>query len=236
MTVKLHATSRSVVVVGAFNPTIFHPSWFRLHQLVSADDERSALDAGEGIVSSEMTSVPFPICQVDVRRDRLQATARAPDTFDPTIDLVVAALRLLGHTRVSAFGLNYEAHVDLGGYENLDRFGQLLAPQEPWNPVTDELSTQDFDIEGMRSLTMEFMAQEFGMRRQVRIEPSAKFKHAAYFHVNHHVWSVWPVPDSDDPRDFTVAADETAVRIAEMASASFEASGDHVEALVDRVL
>ncbi len=72
MSIKPDLEGASIVVIGNFNPAIFHPLWFKVNGLlVGAEAETAELD----VVSSEITSFTTKWCRVQVLTERFSVDA-----------------------------------------------------------------------------------------------------------------------------------------------------------------
>ncbi|MCO6458298.1 MAG: hypothetical protein J5I93_23575 [Pirellulaceae bacterium] len=107
----------SIVVIGGMNPTIHHPSWYRLVELLS-DDEVEAITTGAEpvVVTPQFSRFAGPDFELICRQDRWEiqtknelwqqrSCAIAGQVFD----------HLLKHTMVSALGLNFHFTGDVEG-------------------------------------------------------------------------------------------------------------------------
>jgi hypothetical protein len=97
----------SIVLVGAFNPAIFHPSWLSEHAIVRAG---AADEAEVQVVSPEISSFTAQWLSLQVTREQFQASTSDPRYFEPLRDLVVSVFTLLEHTPIRQMGINRDMH------------------------------------------------------------------------------------------------------------------------------
>src|SRR4051812_38222041 len=140
--------TEAIVVVGAFNPTIFHPAWIARHDLLPHDEiDRAKLE----IVSREATifSVGWARFEVTTTRMALTTTTEAP-TAEPLRDLGIAILSLLEHTPIRAFGLNHDAVFRLPTEQEWHSLGFKLAPRGNWESMLDSPGLLTMTVQGTR--------------------------------------------------------------------------------------
>jgi hypothetical protein len=167
----------SIVVVGSFNPPIFHPEWFRRQGLLS----QGQLETAEvKVVIPQVCHFETEQLSVQVLPDKFVAASKTSANFAPVGDLVEGTFAVLEHTPVTAIGLNHHMHFPLGSEENWHRLGHKLAPKEGWNGI---LSGKP----GMLSLSITTHETEPTARQYtVKVEPSVLVKFGAYFETNAH--------------------------------------------------
>jgi hypothetical protein len=167
----------TLVLIGEFNPTIFHPRWFASEGLLT-DEEAST--ANVQVVHSDVTVFQLPWIQLVVERQRMQASCTAQPYFDRVVETCHRTLEILRHTPISSLGINNEAHFKASSEQNWHELGHKLAPKELW--------ANFFPSPGMQSLTIRQAPRmdEYKGYVQVAIEPSARIKQGVYLGVNDH--------------------------------------------------
>jgi hypothetical protein len=119
----------SIVLVGSFNPAIFQPMWFAVHQLISTEEAEGAV---VGVVHDEITQFRTGKLRITVETNRFIVIC-STTLRDVARDLVVSCFgELLFHTPVKMFGLNRDVHFSCGDEPARNRFGQRLAPPDAW--------------------------------------------------------------------------------------------------------
>ena len=137
------ADHASIVLVGSFNPMIFHPIWFEKQGLLPAGEtDNSKIE----VVSSDVAIFTVPWLRVEVLRERFVIRTSDESKFGPLRDLALGALRLLEHTPVSQLGMNRDLAFSLESAEEWHAVGHKLAPKAVWAP--------HLNVPGMVSLTM----------------------------------------------------------------------------------
>ncbi|MDE0478447.1 MAG: hypothetical protein OXI17_15590 [Gammaproteobacteria bacterium] len=177
-----------IVLAGSFNPAIFTPAWFVLHELLPA---HVADSSDTDVIHPDLAAFSTEWLSLHVTRERF--TARS--LRDPHIRLCDLVLRLfnehLPHTPLNALGINRAVHFRLTSQVERDRVRRMLAPIEPWGNWGKEVGFDDHSG-GMTSLTMaQFNPQgrPSGGAVNVTVEPSnviAEGRSGIYVHVNDH--------------------------------------------------
>jgi hypothetical protein len=171
---KVHEDLTSIVIVGNFNPAIFHPAWFAAKGLIR---ESEASNAVVELIHPDLAQYRAGWLHVSVTRDRFAAATSDPASRAPLRDLVLGTFELLEHTPTASLGLNRSMHIDLVDDQRWHALGHLVAPKEPWAGILEK--------PGMRSLLMEAQRTD-GVpgRTFCRLEPSQKYPHAAFIDVS----------------------------------------------------
>lgn len=166
----------SIVLLGRFNPAIFHPAWFARHSLIRDEECKQAKDL---IVTGEVAQFQVDWLTVQVTHDRFGAHTDDTAHSAPLRDLVVAAFALLEHTPFWAVGMNRHVHYKVESEDQWHRFGHMLAPKEAWSRWLKN--------PGMRIVTMWGSRDEApNARIQIQVEPSQRIRPGIYFAFNEH--------------------------------------------------
>lgn len=188
MRTKPEMSGVSVVLLGSFNPAIFTPAWFVMHDLLP----KSVADNAELQVAHRHLCVfSTEWLQFEVTPDRFQAgTQQAPVVR--IRDLVLRVFREhLFHTPVGAFGINRDVHFRATSRAAMNQLGRVLAPVEPWKAIGNEFDPTRSDS-GLASLTMRQSKVEdrpTGGQINVKVEPSNRIGNGqtgVYVQVNDH--------------------------------------------------
>ena len=165
----------SIVVLGSFNPAIFHPLWFKTNQLIRPEEADDAkLEVTHPAVS--IFSLEWFKLQVDMERFIVETTDKS--NFGPISDLVLGTFSILDHTPVRALGINRVMHFKMDSREKWHAFGHMIAPKEVWQGVMER--------PGLRSLTMEDPRDDPMGFTRVRIEPSKRIDPGIFIEINNH--------------------------------------------------
>lgn len=123
------ADNVTVVLVGRFNPAIFHPMWFAINGLIGKKDAENAEVA---VTHPEISQ--FRAGEITVLVETEKFSANCISAHHGLVkDLVLGAFgQCLNHTPVTAIGINRLIHFDCGSFEVREKLGNILAPKEPW--------------------------------------------------------------------------------------------------------
>lgn len=140
-----------IVLVGSFNPAIFHPAWFARHGLLPEDEAHAArID----LVHPELTQFTAEWLSVQVNQSRLQLATALPPQELPLRDVAVGILRLLSHTPISAIGINRIVSVELDSETAWVRVNDALAPKSPWADLLPSPTMAGVTMESPRGDTL----------------------------------------------------------------------------------
>ena len=116
----------SIVVIGAFNPSIFQPSWFAQERLIRPAEAEAAEIA---IIHPEVTDFQTEWFRLKVTHDRPMVHTLRESHFEALRDLISGALDLLRHTPTGVVGVNHDMVLQCPSREAFDQFGWTLAPR-----------------------------------------------------------------------------------------------------------
>jgi len=174
--VKPEIQGLSFVLVGDFNPTIFHPLWFSGHDLIG---EHESYAAKIEVVHSDICIFDLDWMRLQVTRDRFELTTLQEPYFEVIRDLIIGTFQLLEHTPVKALGINHQLHFKMKDVDEWHALGHRLAPKDCWNKVLENTGMQKVSIKGERP-------DGYKGNILVTVEPSSKLKYGSYFAINDH--------------------------------------------------
>ena len=165
----------SIVLIGAFNPRIFHPAWFvRNHLLPVGDEVASNIE----IVNNDVCAFETDWFRLEVLGDRFILRSMATPAVEALRDLVLGTFRVLRHTPIQRIGLNTHAHFALPEESGWHRFGHMLAPKpDLWEPILKNPGTLSLTIEGQRP-------DDYAGHVRAKVEPSARIEWGIFFESN----------------------------------------------------
>jgi hypothetical protein len=170
-------SAATIVLRGAFNPSIFQPFWLVRNEIVT---EEQGENAQINLIHPQAAEFDIP-GQFSLHVD--PTTFTITRTEAPLILVSDTAVKifaeLLPHTPTGQLGLNRTVHFSVGSFEERNRIGVLLAPPDPWGAWGTELSSgpskgKPDQLGGLKSLTMLQTRppdRQFG-HIQATIEPS----------------------------------------------------------------
>jgi hypothetical protein len=164
-----------VVILGKFNPAIFHPAWFLAQQLLRPQETQ---EAEIRLIHPEAAVMRMEWLQLEVVRDRFQASTTQPQYFEPLRDLVTGVFSLLAYTPISALGINRDFHYSLATERQWHALGHRLAPPANW-PRLNTAGLFHLSMQGERN-------DDVPGYTRVIVEPSPRFMHGVSVSINHH--------------------------------------------------
>jgi hypothetical protein len=99
----------SVVVVGAMNPAIHHPSWYEINAILTAEEVLKATQ-GAVIISQQVSQFTFGPVTVTCDPLRWQVQTTDENAMMQAVQIAERTFAILKHTPVSAFGFNFTYH------------------------------------------------------------------------------------------------------------------------------
>jgi hypothetical protein len=175
----LEIDSASIVIVGSFNPAIFHPIWFKANGLIKPEEaDKAKLEITTPMIS--IFGVEWFKLQVETQKFVIQTENETH--FELLSDLVMGTFSLLEHTPVVAMGLNRSMHFKMDSEESWHAFGDKIAPKDIWQGVLEE--------PGLLSLVMQGPKQKPNQKSEnhlrVRVESSTRTMPGILIDVNNH--------------------------------------------------
>ncbi len=137
----------SIVLIGDFNPMIFHPMWLAHQDLIRANE---ANDAVISVIHTDVSQFQLDWIAFQILRDRFTATIKADAFKDHLGDIVQGVFTILGHTPIKQLGINVTLKAQFKSTEDWHSFGHYLTPKSPWMNVLDAPGMRSVNIQGKR--------------------------------------------------------------------------------------
>ena len=225
MRIEPEISGVNVVLRGDFNPAIFTPAWFALHNLLP---ESVADSAVLQVAHQQVTAFDADWLHFQVTVDQFTVdTSQAP--YVRVRDLVIRVFKEhLFHTPLRAFGINRNVHFRVKSFAERARIGRTLAPVEPWGKLGQNLGLSG-ENGGMTSLTMSQVAphgRPTGGQINITVEPShriGKGRTGVYVRVNDH----YAIDNAEL---------ETAERLMELFEINFDPSLERSNGIIDHIM
>lgn len=186
MRIDPYRSGVSIVLIGAFNPIIFSPLWFKTNGIISESENESA---EVELHHRELTIFRLKWLNLLVQQDRFKVdTEQAP--YIKLSDFVIQTFReYLSHTPIGVMGINRMVEFSVDSEEIRNKIGQKLAPPEVWGNWGERISKKnERGHGGMRRLIMEQQAltdREFGYIR-ADVRPSKNKSNGIWMEINDH--------------------------------------------------
>jgi hypothetical protein len=198
--------SFQIVLLGSFNPAIFHPLWFSRFELVGVDD---TVNTDVKVVSPEFTDVGLGAIHLQCVPNRFTLETGNIAFQEKLRDLAEGLLALLPHTPIKGCGLNSAAHYRIADTEYWHHIGHVLAPKELiWDGLFPEVSNLPNPLNMPRSglTNLGIQGRRDGLYPgflNLSVAPSGAVKPGLFFASNHHY---------DVPEEFTQVGSAAHVR------------------------
>src|SRR6478609_780623 len=174
----LEVKEQSIVLIGNFNPAIFHPQWLARKDLIgSADADKASITVNHPDISEFQLS----FCNIQVLVDRFSITSSQETHFKSIRDLVINILKFLPETPVIQMGINLEHHYNFSDEKEYIQFGHIIVPKKPlWDSITDD--------PGVEKISIRFKQDEgYEGHKVITLNPSNKYKLGVRLQVNDHL-------------------------------------------------
>lgn len=181
------AEGLEVVVIGSFNPGIFHPAWF-LHQHIIDQEEADSQDTKVNVVGREVTEIQLCGIKILSMSDRLTLTTTNVSQAARVEDLVLQTFTLLSHIPVTACGINSHAFYSIPSRAFWHKIGNTLVPKQPiWSELVESPGMQSVIIKAPHG-------GDFRGEMYLTVEPSQdpRFDPGLYVRSNYH----FPFPNA----------------------------------------
>lgn len=175
MNYSLEFDEAAIVILGSFNPAIFHPFWFNAKGLIKSEEaETSKIE----VTHPTITIFSMEWCKVHVELNRFVIQATSPLHFDQIEDLMLGTFSLLESTPVSALGINRMMHFKLESRETMDAFGDMIAPKQVWKDFMHD--------PGLSTLVMVDPKEKAKKLTQITIQRSGRLEFGLFIAINNH--------------------------------------------------
>jgi len=171
------AEGLDLVLVGSFNPAIFHPEWLFRQGIIT---EQDAKEANVQNVSSEITVLQMGGIRLQCISHQFSLLTTNISHAERMQDLIRQTFSLLSHTPISACGINPHVHYSVGNIDYWHKIGHELAPKEPvWNELLEHPGMQSLTIKAPRG-------GDYPGEINATVEPSVKHPPGIFVKVNCH--------------------------------------------------
>jgi len=175
---KLTTQEASIVLVGSFNPAIFHPEWLLRNNLISEDDLK---EQEIEIVHKDISRFSLAWLAIQVQHNKFIARTNDPSQFIPLKDLIISIFTILEHTPIMKIGMNYSVAYNISTEKDWHKVGHTLVPKSIWE---ETLNTPV----GMASLSVQSSRNdEFNGNINVTISPVKPKGAGINIAINNHI-------------------------------------------------
>ncbi len=139
----------TIVLLGDFNPKIFQPAWFALHNLIPKPE---AEDAEISLLNHDVCAFKTSWLKIDVLRERFQASPLEDGRDEELRDLVLGTFGALDQTPLHTIGINTIANWSFPDEATWHEVGHRLVPKEGiWDSILEKPGMAILRVAGVRS-------------------------------------------------------------------------------------
>jgi hypothetical protein len=221
----------SIIVRGAFNPSIISPAWLVGEDLISREE---FMDTSPQLITPDIAVINGSFFDLQVTREAMQLAGPDPSAFEAVRDLAVGILRTLRHTPVSVMGVNRSLHIPFDDMTAYYRLGDVLAPKTYWSADLAFAGLQNLTVQGARA------DRSRGGRVVVTVQPSNVVVPGVFLlHNDHYTLSGPPVLTSRDdlrvdPSENEATPEKTSVAV-DILQQDWKASMDRAISVVQHI-
>lgn len=178
----------SLVLVGAFNPAMFQPEWFKRNDILSPEDVDLARDetfSNSIIVTPQLTIFKTSQLNIKIDQNRFEVVADK-EPFISVIDFTTKTFENLGGFMLKAFGFNYSAHYKVKDVATLHAIGDKLAPKECWSTLLGDECTGIDRTSGLMAIQMQKRKSDNTGQYTVILQPSHFVQPGIFMSCNDH--------------------------------------------------
>jgi hypothetical protein len=188
----------SLVVVGAMNPSIHHPAWYRLNGIFT-EEEYTAADKSSTLVTSQISQ--FSVGSVTILCDpvRWQAQTKDEAKLERLKEIAAKTFEVLFHTPVSLYGLNFAYH----RVTTLSEVNSVLATLIRGLPLG--LGSEPAEKSAAK---INYQTTSTGRVLTTLVEPSVKGGEQVFVAINAEYRTPTPAPGEYKPFDLTPLLNE----------------------------
>lgn len=166
----------SFVIIGSFNPQIFHPSWFLNEQLIS---KATADTITVSMNSTNITILKNDWFSMEVTNQTLKIQSNQEAYYEMIRDLVVGIFHILSNTPTRAFGINTSVNIEFDRRSDLLNSGKEFLNIENCSKFLDKPQLKNISIDGEKKNT------NYKGFQKVTIQPSIEIE-GLFIDVNDH--------------------------------------------------
>lgn len=178
----------SIVLIGDFNPAMFHPEWFRKNNVLSdeeVDYATSQSNDSKLIVTSHLTSFKTSQFIIKVEQKRFEVIGYK-EPYMMVSDFISKTFETLTGFVIKAYGCNFSAHYHIDTLSNYQRIGDNLAPKKYWKNLLGKEITGDDRKSGLTTIQMQKIKENSDGHISMLLQPSVMIKQGVFITCNDH--------------------------------------------------
>ncbi|MEM6738058.1 MAG: hypothetical protein AAF620_18515 [Bacteroidota bacterium] len=172
---KIELERLSIVLIGSFNPKIFHPAWLSANGLIRSSEAETA---EKMFIHNNVSVFELDWMSINVTPDRFTINTLQPAYYEIVRDLVSGMFEILEHTPMTAMGVNFESHYGMSKPERLRSVSNEIIDIKKWESI--------FDKPELNSLSVKTSKPEDLGYYLIRVEESIRIANGLYIQTNDH--------------------------------------------------
>jgi hypothetical protein len=188
----------SFVVVGAMNPSIHHPAWYRLNGIFT-EEEAGATDSSGMLVTSQISQFSVGSVTIVCDQARWQVQTRDETKLDRLREIAAKTFEVLFHTPVSLYGLNFAYHRVTTSPDVKSVLATLI------RALPLGLGSEPAE---KSSAKINYQSTSMGRVLTTLVEPSVKGEEQLFVAINAEYRTPTPAPGEYKPFDLTPLLNE----------------------------
>lgn len=206
-----------LVMIGAFNPKIFHPYWMKSVELFT---DTEAADSNIEINNNDLSIFAMDWMRFEATQQRLTIFSEQHPYFDRIVDFASQLFRILRHTPIYVLGINHHYHFKFKDEETWHKIGHTLAPKEYWSRVFKNPGMERIEITSPRE-------DEYAGKFMARCDNSRRVIPGIQIHLNDHY-------EIGEPKE-VIGAEQTAHILENQYTFSYKKSQEVVKTILSIV-
>lgn len=185
----------SIVLLGRFNPAIFHPEWLDRYKILPiqeiqwAEGEKPKITETQHknrkivieevpplIVTPDLADLRFPSLRIYVDSDKYECSTFQREKFSSIKDVTIKIFKLLSHTPINALGINFEGHWKLKDSAQVILRRLFVGRHENFQKALGD----DYQIGGV------ITSNQKNRKTTIKFMTSNKIQNGIFFNVNFH--------------------------------------------------
>lgn len=185
---KITGEEANIVLIGNFNPKIFHPEWFIRKNIVEEWDY-----SGDDLANlGDLTKFTLPgDISIEVLLNRF--TIRSPLASNHLLlkDILIGTFNSLPECPITQMGMNYITTVNIPNTKQWAGFGKNFAPMEPWEDSLEyikDIPKEKLKDKGLWEIVMHFpRIDKYHGHIRPKINAVDGVKQVLQFGINDHI-------------------------------------------------
>lgn len=140
---KLESQTPTIVLIGSFNPPIFHPLWLESKELISSADQKNSVVK---FINFDIAEFHLDWAHVQVTAGRFYIKGIDPRRAEAIRDLTLGIFKILRETPLQKLGINLESRYMADSEDERNRLGYGLVPPDFWRKYLNDPGMRKLEV------------------------------------------------------------------------------------------